>query len=265
MPSTRRHRHHLRRPLRHAAGAIKTSSTSPAVKGFSLGYDNVDIVTPDDVWRSSLYDRMNVVNPTIQMPPLARNLIDTNAVESWPIGSTACPARRRCRRPPSLRTAGLFTGFVSVTRCRTPAPTWTLYYTLDGSLPTTNSTLIHRTDPVVTNSATVNANAWESGLQLTASWARRSSRSCPGLLHFGGLDSPMGCSKCPSPARSAPTTCKSVFAEWSAASQHPLRHRPLLSRAATALGEAGMFMGRFCFNARFFEGLGLARRIKDRK
>jgi len=52
----------------------------PAVKG-NLGYDNVDIVTPNDIWRSSLYDRIDVVNPATQMPPLARNLIDTNAVQ----------------------------------------------------------------------------------------------------------------------------------------------------------------------------------------
>ena len=47
---------------------------------FSLGYDNAHIVTPDDVWRSVLYDRMNSVDPLIKMPPLARNLIDTNAI-----------------------------------------------------------------------------------------------------------------------------------------------------------------------------------------
>jgi hypothetical protein len=78
VPSTRRVGADLRRPLRHALTNQNIIGT-PAVKG-NLGYDNVDIVTPDDVWRSSLYDRMDVVNPAIQMPPLARNLIDTNAV-----------------------------------------------------------------------------------------------------------------------------------------------------------------------------------------
>jgi hypothetical protein len=61
---------------------------TPAVKG-NLGYDNVDIVTRDDVWRSSLYDSMDMVNPAIQMPPLARNLVvaDTNAVAVMPARS----------------------------------------------------------------------------------------------------------------------------------------------------------------------------------
>jgi hypothetical protein len=132
----------------------------PAVKG-NLGYDNVDIVTPDDVWRSSLYDRMNVVNPLIQMPPLARNLIDTNAVEimaDWINSLPGTPALP----PPTLNpNGGTFQGQVSVS-LDDASNNVALYYTLDGSLPTTSSTLY--TGPfVVSNTATVNANAWASG------------------------------------------------------------------------------------------------------
>jgi uncharacterized repeat protein (TIGR03806 family) len=133
-----------------------------AVAAFSLGYDNAKIVAPSDVWRSVLYDRMNVVNPTIQMPPLARNLIDTNAVAAMALwinslgGTPALP-------PPTLTpSGGTFTGFVNVTAQEPSTNETTLYYTLDGSLPTTNSALY--TGPIlVTNSATVNINAWAPG------------------------------------------------------------------------------------------------------
>jgi uncharacterized repeat protein (TIGR03806 family) len=132
----------------------------PAIKG-NLGYDNVDIVTPDDVWRSSLYDRMNVVNPLIQMPPLARNLIDTNAAEvmaEWINSLPGTPALP----PPTLNpTGGTFQGSVSVS-LEDASNNAAIYYTLDGSLPTTSSTLY--TGPfVITNTVTLNANAWESG------------------------------------------------------------------------------------------------------
>jgi hypothetical protein len=121
----------------------------------------VDIVTPEDVWRSSIYDRMDVVNPLIQMPPLARNLIDTNAVAvmaDWINSLPGTPALP----PPTLSPAGgTFQGMVSIT-IEAPTNGVTLYYTLDGSLPTTNSTLY--TGPFnLTNSATVSANAWEVG------------------------------------------------------------------------------------------------------
>jgi uncharacterized repeat protein (TIGR03806 family) len=133
---------------------------TPAVKG-NLGYDNVDIVTPDDVWRSSLYDRMNVVNLSIQMPPLARNIIDTNAVQlmgEWINSLGGTPALP----PPTLTPpGGTFQGFVNVT-IAPPTNDVTIYYTLDGSLPTTNS--LPYTGPfMLTNSAAVNANAWEPG------------------------------------------------------------------------------------------------------
>ncbi|MDB6037501.1 MAG: hypothetical protein JWM99_1342, partial [Verrucomicrobiales bacterium] len=49
------------------------------VKG-DLGYDNARVVVPKDIWRSVLYHRMNSLDALIKMPPLARNVIDTNAV-----------------------------------------------------------------------------------------------------------------------------------------------------------------------------------------
>ncbi len=126
---------------------------------FSLGYDNAKIVAPSDIWRSVLYDRMDVVNPAIQMPPLARNLVDTNAVQvmaDWINSLGGTPALA----PPTLTPfGGIFTGSVSVTAQEAVTNDTTLYYTLDGSLPTTNSTPY--TGPILlTNSATVNINAW---------------------------------------------------------------------------------------------------------
>jgi len=114
------------------------------------------------VWRSSLYDRMDEVNPATQMPPLARNLIDTNAVQvmaDWINSLPGTPALP----PPTLTPAGgTYLGSVSVTLQDPATNSVTMYYTLDGSLPTTNSLLY--TGPILlTNSVTLNANAWAAG------------------------------------------------------------------------------------------------------
>ena len=52
---------------------------APASRG-NLGYDNARIVTPHDVVRSVLWDRMNTTNALVKMPSLAHDQIDTNAV-----------------------------------------------------------------------------------------------------------------------------------------------------------------------------------------
>jgi uncharacterized repeat protein (TIGR03806 family) len=129
---------------------------------FSLGYDNAKIVAPSDVWRSVLYDRMNVLNPTIQMPPLARNLIDSNAVATMAAWINSLGGTPALPPPVVAPTGGQFTGFVSVTATEPATNATSMYYTLDGSLPTTNSTPY--TGPImVTNSATLNINAWAPG------------------------------------------------------------------------------------------------------
>jgi uncharacterized repeat protein (TIGR03806 family) len=106
----------------------------------NLGYDNAYIVVPKDIWRSVLYDRINTTDSAFKMPPLARNLIDTNAVAviaGWINSLAGTPAEP----PPTITPAGgTFTGSVTVT-LNPPDANASLYYTLDGTLPTTNSGL----------------------------------------------------------------------------------------------------------------------------
>jgi uncharacterized repeat protein (TIGR03806 family) len=131
-----------------------------AVAAFSLGYDNAKIVAPSDVWRSVLYDRMNTDNSAIKMPPLDRNTIDTNAVAvlaAWINSLGGTPALA----PPVLSPpSGTFTNEVTLTLLP-PDSNATLYYTLDGSLPTTNS-ILYRGPFDLAFSATVTANAFET-------------------------------------------------------------------------------------------------------
>src|SRR5271169_511904 len=106
----------------------------------NLGYDNAFVVTPKDIYRSVLYDRMNTLDGLVKMPPLDRNVIDTNAVAvlaAWINSLPGTPAEL----PPTIKPdGGFFAGSVSVTLLP-PDTNSILYYTLDGTLPTTNSLL----------------------------------------------------------------------------------------------------------------------------
>jgi hypothetical protein len=126
----------------------------------SLGYDNAHVVTPDDVWRSELYDRMNTTSTT-KMPPLARNLIDTNAVAVMAAWINSLPGTPALAPPTIVPNGGTFAPSVNVTLQSTNNGA-TLYYTLDGSLPTTNS-FLYATPFALTSNATVTANAFETG------------------------------------------------------------------------------------------------------
>jgi uncharacterized repeat protein (TIGR03806 family) len=128
----------------------------------SLGYDHAKIIAPNDVWRSVIYDRMNTVDPTIKMPPLDRNLVDSNAVATlvaWVNSMGATPALA----PPLLTPApGVFTNEVMLS-LTSPDSNAAIYYTLDGTLPTTNSILY--SGPFNLDSfgtTTVMANAFEA-------------------------------------------------------------------------------------------------------
>jgi hypothetical protein len=107
-------------------------TNSPA--SFSLGVDNACIVKAKDIWRSMIYQRMDTTNPAVKMPSLARNLIDTNAVQvftDWINSLSGTPALA----PPLLTpSGGIFNSFASVTVEETVTNSTTMYYTLNGSL-----------------------------------------------------------------------------------------------------------------------------------
>jgi mono/diheme cytochrome c family protein len=151
----------------------------------NLGYDNAHVVTPDDVWRSILYDRMNTVDPTIKMPPLARNLIDTNAVAVMAAWINSLPGTPALAPPTITPDGGMFGQPVNVTLQSTNNVA-TLYYTLDGSLPTTNS-FLYSAPFVLTNDAPVTANAFATGFNNSVATSALFIVEPPIFFTSGGL------------------------------------------------------------------------------
>ncbi|MEJ0088583.1 MAG: chitobiase/beta-hexosaminidase C-terminal domain-containing protein [Limisphaerales bacterium] len=130
----------------------------PAV--FSLGYDNACIIKAKDVWRSMIYQRMNTTNNAYKMPNLARNLIDTNAVQVFTDWINSLPGTPALAPPAITPNGGTFFNSVSVS-LQSPDPDAAIYYTLDGSLPTTNS--FSYTGPFnLTNNTSLSASAFET-------------------------------------------------------------------------------------------------------
>jgi hypothetical protein len=126
---------------------------------FSLGYDNACIIKSKDVWRSVLYDRINTTDPNIQMPDF-RNLIDTNAVQVFADWINSLPGTPSLAPPAITPNGGSYIASISVS-LSAPDPSAAIYYTLDGSLPTTNSLLYTGAFNLFGN-ATVSASAFET-------------------------------------------------------------------------------------------------------
>jgi mono/diheme cytochrome c family protein len=119
------------------------------------------IVADNDVWRSMLLSRINVVNPSTQMPPLARNVIDTNAVAVITAWINSLPGTPTLA-PPTITPAGGTFVPSTIVALQPPNAGASVYYTLDDTLPTTNSTL-YSAPFLLTNSVTVSADAFEAG------------------------------------------------------------------------------------------------------
>lgn len=125
-----------------------------------LGFDHACVVTPKDTLRSVLFDRMNTNDATVKMPPLARNLIDTNAMTVFAAWINSLPGTPALQPPIITPNGGSYIASVNVTLTPLDANA-ALYYTLDGSLPTTNSFLYSGAFTLFGN-ATVSANAFET-------------------------------------------------------------------------------------------------------
>lgn len=138
--------------------ALQNITNYPAT--FSLGYDNASIVKGDDVWRSMIWQRMNSTNSTIKMPPLARNLVDTNAVAVMAGWINSLPGVPALAPPIITPNGGSYIASVGVT-LTPPNNNAAIYYTLDRSLPTTNSLLYSGTFNLTSN-ATISASAFET-------------------------------------------------------------------------------------------------------
>ncbi len=125
----------------------------------SLGYDNACIIKSQDIWRSMIYQRMNTTNAGVKMPPLARNLIDTNAVAVMAGWINSLPGIPALAPPVITPDGGAFFSTVSISLAA-PDTNAAVYYTLNGSLPTTNS-FLYAGPFVLASNATVLASAFE--------------------------------------------------------------------------------------------------------
>jgi hypothetical protein len=127
----------------------------------SLGYDNARIIAPKDIWRSVIHRRMDTTDPSIAMPPLARSIIDSNAVQvltDWINSLPGTPALAPATITPN---GGTFFAPVNITLQSTNVGA-AIYYSLDGSLPTTNSFQYSGAFNLASN-ATVSASVFEDG------------------------------------------------------------------------------------------------------
>jgi uncharacterized repeat protein (TIGR03806 family) len=153
-----------------------------------LGYDNARVVVPRDVWRSILYARMNTTRNDIKMPELAHNLIDTNAVQvvgDWINSLPGVPALA----PPIIIPAGrTFIGSINVT-LQHPDTNATIRYTLNNSLPTTNSP-IYTVPLAFTGDTTLLAKAFKpsfnDSVAAAASFTLRQPISLGAAHYFAG-------------------------------------------------------------------------------
>ena len=127
---------------------------------FPIGIsDNACVVKSQDIWRSTLLLRINTLDQDIQMPDF-RNLIDTNAVQVITDWINRLPGTPALAPPAITPNGGSYVGSVNVL-LSAPDTNAAIYYTLDGSLPTTNSARYAGPFNLFTNQ-TVSASASET-------------------------------------------------------------------------------------------------------
>jgi uncharacterized repeat protein (TIGR03806 family) len=150
-----------------------------------LGYDNARVVVPKDIWRSILYQRSASLDSAVKMPPLARNLVDTNAMSVLADWINSLSGIQALAPPTIAPNGGVFTTTVSVSLQSTNGGD-DLYYTLDGSLPGTSS--LHYAGPFnLTSNATVRANAFKTGFTNSVAATAQFTLRAPFQFTSGGF------------------------------------------------------------------------------
>ncbi len=121
--------------------------------------DGARVVAPNDVWRSILLMRVDTTN-AYKMPPLARNTVDETGVNLLRDWITSLPGPSVL--PPTVISppGGNFSLPVEVSLKSGPGAK--IYYTLDGTVPTTDDLLYQK--PFTLNDPTiVRAKAFKPG------------------------------------------------------------------------------------------------------
>jgi uncharacterized repeat protein (TIGR03806 family) len=121
--------------------------------------DGARVVAPNDLWRSILLMRMDTVDG-YEMPPLARNTIDEHGVKMLREWIASLPGPRVLPPPEILPHGGNFSSPVEVSLKTEPAAK--IFYTLDGTVPTTND-LPYLKPFTVSDPTIVRAKAFEDG------------------------------------------------------------------------------------------------------
>jgi uncharacterized repeat protein (TIGR03806 family) len=121
--------------------------------------DGARVIAPHDAWRSIMFLRINTTE-AYRMPPLARNTIDDAGVELVRQWIESLPGPHVLPPPEILPPGGNFSSSVEVTlKAETGAK---IYYTLDGTVPTTADFLYQKPftldDPTI-----VRAKAFKPG------------------------------------------------------------------------------------------------------
>jgi hypothetical protein len=149
----------------------------------NLGDTNTRVVVPVDIWRSLLYYRINTTN-SLKMPPLDRNVIDTNAVSVMAQWIDSLPGTPALAPPTITPNGGTFVSSVDVSIQSTNVGA-IYYYTLDSSLPTTNS-FLYTAPFAVSSHVTVTASAFESGFNNSFATAAQFTIRPPIYFTTGG-------------------------------------------------------------------------------
>ena len=121
--------------------------------------DNSRVIAPNDIWRSILFMRANTTE-AFKMPPLARNTIDErgmNLLRQWIVSLPGPPVLP----PPEISPrGGTFSHPVEVVL--KDEPDAKIYYTLDGTVPTT-SDLPYEKPVQLTGPTILRAKAFKPG------------------------------------------------------------------------------------------------------